>query len=69
MTQQATIVGTVEYRPGDGAMMPIPKGIVEVETSESDVTLGWADGEARGAATMPLSEFKQYVREGAIRLS
>ena len=49
--------------------MPIPKGIVEVETSESDVTLGWADGEARGAATMPLSEFKQYVREGAIRLS
>ena len=69
MTQTGQVVGTVEYRPGDGAKMPIPKGGIEVETSESEVTLGWADGDARGAATMPLNEFKQYVREGAIRLS
>jgi hypothetical protein len=40
-----------------------------VETSDSEVTLSWEDGEARGAATMPLNEFKQYVRDGAIRLN
>ena len=69
MTQNARVVGTVEYRPGDGAKMPIPKGGIEVESSDAEVTLSWADGDARGAATMPLNEFDQYVREGAIRLN
>lgn len=69
MTQNGRVVGTVEFRPGDGAKMPIPKGGIEVETSEAEATLSWLDGETRGAATIPLNEFHQYVREGAIRLN
>ena len=30
MTQAGTIVGTVEFRPGDGAMMRIPQGPVDI---------------------------------------
>lgn len=66
MTQAAEIVGTVEYREGDGPNIAIRPGPVEVDTTATDATLGWADGEARGAAAMPLADFKRYVAEGAI---
>ena len=68
MTQAADIVGKVEYREGDGANIVIRRGPVEVETTATDATLGWADGDARGSAAMPLADFKRYVAEGAIVL-
>lgn len=69
MTQTATIVGKVEFRPGDGAMMRIPKGPVDIDMTRTEATLSWADGEARGAAAMPLAEFRRYVAKGAIALA
>jgi hypothetical protein len=69
MTQNGRVVGSVEFRPGDGAKMPIPKGTIEVETNASEATLSWRDGKSRGAATIPLNEFNQYVRDGAITLN
>jgi hypothetical protein len=66
MTQAAQVVGKVEYREGDGPNICIRRGPVEVDTTAVDATLGWADGEARGAAAMPLADFKRYVAEGAI---
>ena len=66
MTQAAEIVGTVEYREGDGPNIAIRRGPVEVDTTATDATLGWTDGEARGSAAMPLADFKRYVSEGAI---
>jgi hypothetical protein len=68
MTQNGRIVGTVEFRPGDGATMPIPPGPVEVEIGDADATLSWSEGDAPGSAAMPLAEFRRYVAEGAIRL-
>jgi hypothetical protein len=68
MTQSGQIVGKVEFRPGDGAKMPIPHGRVDIETSQTDATLSWTDGDTHGAAAMPLTEFKRYVSEGAIKL-
>lgn len=67
--QTGMIVGKVEFRPGDGALMPIPHGPVEIETSRLEATLSWEDGETRGAAAMPLTDFKRYVTKGAIALS
>lgn len=69
MTQTATIVGTVEFRPGDGAMMPIPQGPVEIDLNRTEATLSWVDGETHGAAAMPMTEFKRYVSTGAIALA
>ena len=68
MTQAAEIVGTVEYREGDGPNIVIRPGPVEVDTTATDATLGWTDGDARGSAAMPLADFKRYVSEGAIVL-
>ncbi|GAP38148.1 hypothetical protein ABXN37_23770 [Piscinibacter sakaiensis] len=68
MTQTAHVVGEVAFRPGDGPLMPIPPGPIEVRPGSTEVTLSWADGDARGAATMPIREFSRYVADGAIRL-
>lgn len=69
MTQQTGyIVGKVEFRPGDGALMRIPKGPVEIEMNPLEATLSWVDGETHGAAAMPLAEFKRYVSKGEIAL-
>lgn len=68
MTHAATIVGTVEFRTGDGPKVPIPRGTVEIETTSSEATLSWVDGETHGAATLPMNEYRRYLSEGAIRL-
>ncbi|WP_066260710.1 hypothetical protein [Hydrogenophaga flava] len=69
MTQQTGyIVGKVEFRPGDGALMRIPQGPVDIETNRLEATLSWVDGETHGAAAMPLTDFKRYVTKGAIAL-
>ena len=41
MAQQAQITGKVEYREGDGALLRIRKGPVEVSTTDLDATLSW----------------------------
>jgi hypothetical protein len=68
MTQHAEVVGEVTYREGDGPQMPIRLGPIDVELTERDATLSWQDGEARGLAAMPLTDYKRFVAEGAIRL-
>ncbi|MBQ1763975.1 MAG: hypothetical protein IIZ92_13860 [Aquincola sp.] len=67
MTQHAQIVGEVFYREGDGPQIQIRPGPVEVEFTERDATLSWSEGEARGLTAMPLTEYKRFVAEGAIR--
>lgn len=68
MAQCARITGKVEYREGDGANKAIRPGPVEVNTTTSDATLSWTDGETRGSAAMPLSDFYRYVAKGLIAL-
>jgi hypothetical protein len=68
MTQHARITGKVEYREGEGQSIPIRPGPIDFEETAIDVTLSWEDGDTRGAAAMPKSEFKRYVAEHAIEL-
>lgn len=68
MTQHAHIVGEVFYREGDGPQIQIRPGPVEVELTDRDATLSWDEGESRGLTAMPLTEYKRFVAEGAIRL-
>ncbi|HEX6723328.1 MAG TPA: hypothetical protein VF107_17295 [Burkholderiaceae bacterium] len=68
MTQQAQVTGTVEYRQGDGITATIRPGPVEVETTLTDATLSWSEGDTHGAAAMPLQDFRRYVSKGAIEL-
>lgn len=68
MSQQAQITGKVEYRQGDGISAVIRPGPVEVQTTPTDATLSWVDGETHGSAAMPLGDFRNYVAKGLIEL-
>lgn len=74
MAQAAEVVGTVEYREGDGPALRIRKGPIEVETTDMDATLSWEDaasgdtGPTHGRAALPIADYRRYVSEGAIRV-
>ncbi|WP_431052391.1 hypothetical protein [Roseateles sp. L2-2] len=67
LSQSAFICGEVTYRTGDGPMMVIRPGAVQVEVNEHDVTLGWEDGDSRMSALMPRSEYARFIGTGAIK--
>jgi hypothetical protein len=69
MTQQALIRGEVEFRAGDGMMVPIPDGPVEIEMADDSVTLSWIEGADASATAITRDEFDRYVNEGKIRIS
>lgn len=70
MSQQALIRGEVCFREGDGVLMPIPAGPVEIEIADDSVALGWAtDVGSRGSTAITRDEYDRYVREGKIRLT
>lgn len=68
MSQQAMIRGEVSFRAGDGVLLPIPDGPVDIEIADDSVTLGWMEGEDPGSAAITRDEFDRYVREGKIRV-
>jgi len=67
--QPASITGKVEYREGEGALLTIPMGLVEVETSSVDAVVTWSDGESNGFAALPVANFCQYVADGVIAIA
>jgi Mg-chelatase subunit ChlD len=70
MTQQALIRGDVEFRAGDGMMVAIPDGPVEIDIADDDsVTLSWVEGADASATAITRDEFDRYVAEGKIKLA
>jgi hypothetical protein len=69
MQQPAHIVGTVEYREGEGPLLAVPCGVVDVETNATDAIFSWPDGRSHGIAAMPVANFCQYVADGAITVA
>jgi hypothetical protein len=68
MTQHAMIRGEVCFRAGDGVLLPIPDGPVDIELADDSVTLGWTDDEGNaGSAAITRDEYERYVKEGKIR--
>ena len=68
MVKQARITGKVEYREGDGPNITIRPGPCEVDETELDVTISWTDGDSRGLAAIPLSDYRSYVASQAIQV-
>jgi glutathione S-transferase len=68
-TLPAEVVGTVEYREGEGMALEVRRGRVQVEVTRMDTVLSWADEKYRGEAAMPFANFSHYVNDGAIRLA
>ena len=68
MIQSAHIHGFVEYREGDGPNIRIRIGPCEVEETAMDVTISWTDGETRGVAAIPLSDYRRYLASRTIQI-
>ena len=65
--QQATIKGEVSYRAGDGPLVPIPNGPVEIDVADDSVTLGWtASNGALGSTAITKEDYERYVKEDKI---
>ena len=70
MSQHAIIRGEVSFRAGDGVMVPIPDGPVDIEVAPDSVTLGWKEDDGTpNAAAMPVDEYERYLKEGKIRIA
>ena len=69
MTQHAIIRGEVCFRAGDGVMMPVPDGPVDIEVAEDSVTLSWTEGDAIGSAAITRDEYARFLKDGLIKLS
>ena len=70
MSLHANIRDHVTYRPGDGALIEIPQGPVEVELSPDSATLSWtAENGAAGMAAIPLTQYEEYVEQKRITLN
>ena len=68
MSQPALIRGEVCFRAGDGVMMPIPPGEVDIDIADDSVTLGWTESNgSAGSTAITRDEYERYVREGKIR--
>lgn len=62
------VLGPVSYREGDGVDMNIPLGPCEIEVTELDVTISWAEGETRGATAVPVADYTRYVSSGLLKV-
>jgi hypothetical protein len=66
MAKTARVQGKVEYRLGDGPLLRVPQGEVEIELGANDVTLSWGRDATRQSTAMPSSDFARYLASKAI---
>ena len=69
MSQHAMVRGEVCFRAGDGVLMPVPDGDVDIDVADDSVILHWQDGQGNSStAAITRDEYERFVREGKIRL-
>jgi hypothetical protein len=66
MAANARVTGKVEYRAGDGPLIPIPPGPIEVDVGADSAVISWGEGDAAQRTAIPLAEYQRYVAEGLI---
>ena len=62
----AQIRGKVEFRAGDGPMVAIPEGPVQVVLAADSAVIHWHDGATALNAAIPLTDYMEHVEEGRI---
>ena len=66
MSDQAQVKGLVQYRAGDGPLLDIPQGPIEVELAADSAVVSWTHGDELLNTAIPLQDYERYVTEGAI---
>ena len=67
MAANAKVVGELEYRAGDGPVLTIPPGPIEIETAEDSAVLSWSDQGKVQSTAIPIDDYRRYLREGVIQ--
>ncbi|MEJ8810745.1 hypothetical protein WKW77_06675 [Variovorax ureilyticus] len=68
MAANARVKGTVEYRAGDGPLIAIPEGPLEVQVGADSAVLSWGDAGNPQITAIPIEEYERYVEQGLIEL-
>ncbi|RZI54371.1 MAG: hypothetical protein EOP12_03285 [Pseudomonas sp.] len=66
MSNEAQVTGLVQYRAGDGPLLDIPQGPIEVELAADSAVVIWTHEDESLNTAIPLEDYKRYVSEGAI---
>lgn len=66
MSNQAQVKGLVQYRAGDGPLLDISPGPIEVELAVDSAVVSWTHEDESLNTAIPLQDFEKYVSEGAI---
>jgi hypothetical protein len=69
MAANAQVNGVLEYRAGDGPLIQIPVGPVEVTVAADSAVLSWGESGNAQTAAIPIAEYERYVRDGVIAKS
>ncbi|KQX34516.1 hypothetical protein [Variovorax sp. Root434] len=67
MAANAKVTGNVEYRAGDGPLILIPQGPIEVELAPDSAVISWGDAGNIQTTAIPLAEYQRYLSEGVIQ--
>lgn len=68
MPANARVTGTVEYRAGDGPLIAIPQGPIEVQMSIDSAVISWGDEGEVQVAAIPLADYERCLEQGLITL-
>lgn len=66
MSNQAQVNGLVQYRAGDGPLLDIPQGPIEVELAADSAVVSWTHEDESLNAAIPIQDYEKYVTAGAI---
>ena len=64
----AQVRGVVEFRAGDGPMVRIPEGPVQVVVSEDSAVIHWEEEGAALNAAIPRVDYEEHVEAKRIGL-
>jgi len=66
MAANAEVKGKVEYRAGDGPLIEVPCGPVQVELEIDSAVLSWGDAGNTQVAAIPMIDYERYINAGSI---
>ena len=67
MAANAQVITSIEFRAGDGPLIEIPAGPIEVQVGADSAVLSWGEGNSAQTAAIPLDEYERFEREGRIK--
>lgn len=66
MPANAKVTGVVEYRAGDGPLIRIPTGPIEIQLAPDSAVLSWGEDGSAHTTAIPVDEYERFLKEGVI---